>query len=147
VREDGKRTFREHRIVGRTPEDNPYGVCHTQMHAIDLADMDGDGILDIVTGKRHWAHGGNDPEGNEPPLLYWYRTVRHGGSNVDFVPYRIDDDSGVGTQVLATDVNGDDLPDIVVGNKKGTFVFIHTAEKTTPEKWLAAQPERRAKAD
>jgi len=36
----------------------------------------------------------------------------------------IDNDSGVGTQVVATDINGDGLPDIVVGNKKGTFVHL-----------------------
>jgi len=41
-----------------------------------------------------------------------------------FIPYLVDDDSGVGTQVTAAKINGDKLPDIVVGNKKGDFVFI-----------------------
>jgi hypothetical protein len=36
----------------------------------------------------------------------------------------VDNDSGVGTQVAAADVNGDKLPDIIVGNKKGAFVFL-----------------------
>ena len=43
---------------------------------------------------------------------------------VDFVPTLIDNDSGVGTQVVAADINGDGLPDVVVGNKKGAFVHL-----------------------
>ena len=42
----------------------------------------------------------------------------------DFIPHIIDDNSGVGTQVMAVDVNGDGKLDVVVGNKKG--VFVHT---------------------
>ncbi len=40
------------------------------------------------------------------------------------MPHLIDDDSGVGTQVMAVDLNGDQRPDIVVGNKKGGHVFL-----------------------
>jgi hypothetical protein len=36
----------------------------------------------------------------------------------------VDDDSGVGTQVAATRLNDDDIPDVIVGNKKGTFIFL-----------------------
>ena len=36
-----------------------------------------------------------------------------------------DEDSGVGTQVVTDDVTGDGLPDILVSNKKGTFLFVH----------------------
>ena len=35
----------------------------SQMHAMALADIDGDGVKDIVTGKRFFAHNGNDPGG------------------------------------------------------------------------------------
>ena len=31
--------------------------------------------------------------------------------------------AGVGTQVVARDVNGDRRPDLIVGNKRGVFVF------------------------
>ncbi len=79
---------------------------------------------DIVTGKRFWAHGSKaDPEPNEPAVLYWHQLVRH-GKEVEFVPHLIDDNSGIGTQVAAGDINGDGHPDIVVGNKKGTFLFL-----------------------
>ena len=90
--------------------------------------MDGDGVQDIVTGKRFWAHGEHDPGSLDPAVLYWFKTVRDETASVRFIPYLIDNNSGVGTQVVAGDVNGDKLPDVVVGNKKGTFVFFHQAE-------------------
>ncbi len=136
--------FREHVLMNKTVDDNPYGVKFSEIHAIDLVDMDGDGLEDIVTGKRFWSHGRTgDPDRNEAAVVYWFRLTRTAGGAVDFIPYLVDDQSGVGTQVVATDINGDALPDIVVGNKRGTFVLVH-AKKTVPrEEWLTAQPRRR----
>ena len=87
--------------------------------------MNGDGLMDVITGKRFWAHGTDkDPEPNAPAVLYWFELMRgRAGSPPRFVPHQIDDDSGVGTQVVARDVNGDGRVDVIVGNKKGTFVF------------------------
>ncbi len=121
---DGEITFERHVIVGSSPAENPYGVKFSQPHAVDLIDMNGDGLKDIVTGKRFWAHGPQgDVEPNAPAVLYWFELRRDNG-NVEFTPHLVDDDSGVGTQVTAGDVSGDGLPDIVVGNKKGAFVFV-----------------------
>lgn len=117
-------SFKQHNIMTDKPEGNRFGVVFSQMHAMTLADMDGDGLLDVVTGKRWWAHSGRDPGGNDPAVLYWFRLTRKDGK-VEFVPRRIDDDSGVGTQVTVGDVNGDKLPDVIVGNKRGAFVFTH----------------------
>ena len=97
----------------------------SQLHAFDLADMDGDGLLDVLTGKRYWAHGPTgDKEPNAPAVVYWFQLQRKAHRSVSFVPHRIDNDSGVGTQVAAVDLNADKVPDVVVGNKKGTFVFL-----------------------
>lgn len=97
----------------------------SQMHAMILVDMNGDGVLDVVTGKRWWAHGSKmDVAPNDPAILLWWETVRKDDGSVEFVAHQIDDNSGVGTQVLAEDMNGDAVPDIVVGNKKGVFVFL-----------------------
>ena len=110
-------------IIGETAEDNPYGVVFAEIHAVDLADMDGDGVLDVVTGKRWWSHGAEgDPDINPRAVLYWLQTVRTDGG-VEFVPHLIDDDSGVGVQIVAGDINGDSLPDVIVGNKKGTTLL------------------------
>jgi hypothetical protein len=122
--EGGEIEWVKHVIMGMKAEENPQGVLFTEPHAVDLVDIDGDGLKDIVTGKRWWAHGPHgDPDAMGPAILYWFQLKRNGNS-VEWVAHKIDDDSGVGTQVLAKDVNGDGKPDIVVGNKKGTFVFL-----------------------
>lgn len=124
----GEIDFKQHIILNEKPEPNKHGISFSQLHAVDLVDMDGDGILDIVTGKRHWAHNGHDPDERGPAVLYWFKTER-GKDGVDFIPHLIDDDSGVGTQVDAVDLNGDGLIDIVVGNKLGAFINLQ--KKTT----------------
>ena len=131
----GEITFEKHLIMGDKPEQNRYGVKFGQLHAVALADMDGDGLLDIVTGKRFWAHGPEgDVEPNAPAVLYVFRLVRGkdasaGKTTADFVPYLVDDNSGVGTQVTVGKISGGPLPDILVGNKKGGFVFLNQIDK------------------
>lgn len=125
VRRDGQITFERNEIMPIKPDEKPGALSFSQMHAFDLADFNGDGIPDFVTGKRWWAHGSKgDVEANHPSVLYWFQTKRAGGGKVEFVPHRIDTDSGVGTQVTTADLNGDRVPDIIVCNKKGTFVFL-----------------------
>jgi len=137
----GPDQWKEHVIIGRKPEENKYGIHFTQMHAVDLVDLDGDGLKDIVTGKRHFAHGSKgDADPLAAPVLYWFKLVR-GAEGVDWLPYQIDDNSGVGTQVTAVDVNGDKRPDIVVGCKKGAFVHIQEAKKVSKDEWEKAQPK------
>ena len=45
-------------------------------------------------------------------------------ATVSWEPHRIDDASGVGTQIAVGDLNGDGRVDIVTGNKRGGFVFL-----------------------
>lgn len=110
-------------------------------HQALFHDMDGDGLKDIVTGKRHFAHGSKgDAEPLAPAVLYWFRLVR-GPGGPDFVPYLIDGDSGVGTQVVVADANGDGRPDVVVSNKMGTFVHLQETRRVSREEWEKAQPK------
>lgn len=113
-----------HLLTDMPEEKGSTGVAFSQPHGIDLADINGDGTMDIVTGKRFWAHGPKgDPEPNEPAVLYAFLLTRKDGT-ATYTAEIIDDNSGIGCQVMAADVNGDKKPDIVVGNKKGCFVHI-----------------------
>jgi hypothetical protein len=96
----------------------------SQSHAMHCVDINGDGLKDLVTGKRFWAHG---PKGDADPggtvVLYWFEAKKSSDGVIKFIPHKIDDDSGIGTQFWVGDFNGDKLPDIVVANKKGVFLF------------------------
>ncbi len=162
IRDEGEIPFQQHIILNADKTPNEFGLSIAQLHAIDLVDMDGDGLKDIITGKRFWAHGSHgDAEPNAPAVVYWFQLVRtredtpptqtidgelaRSASTLKktamFIPHLIDNDSGIGTQVVATDVNGDKLPDVIVGNKKGTFVHHHERKKVSKKEWEAAQPK------
>ena len=96
----------------------------SQPHAIRLADIDDDGVMDLVTGKRHFAHNGKDPGGHEPAVMYWFELRREDNGSVEYIPHKIDDDSGVGTQFEVVDFNQDGKIDIVASNKKGVHFFL-----------------------
>jgi len=122
---DGAISWQQHVILPPTPDLNSSAFRVSQMHALDLVDMNGDGLKDILTGKRFWAHGPTgDKEPDAPAVAFWLELSRDGKGGATFVPHLIDDDSGVGTQVTATNLNGDGRPDVIVGNKKGIFVHL-----------------------
>jgi hypothetical protein len=144
VRGSGEINFKQHVILSPEQKRVPdkYGVSFSELHAIDLVDMDNDGLKDIVTGKRFWSHGHEgDPDRNNQAVLYWFKLVRGPEHAAEFVPHLIDDNSGVGTQVVAAPCSNKKYPDVVVGNKRGTFYLQHSAKKVSKSEWEAAQPK------
>ncbi len=120
--EDGAVTFERNVLIPEDPDDDFFPKV-SQLHSMAAADFNGDGVTDFVTGKRWWAHGSKgDINPNDPAVLMWWEVRPNGEPKA--VPHVIDEDSGVGTQVWASDMNGDGRPDVLVSNKKGIFVFL-----------------------
>lgn len=101
-------------------------TSYSQTHAMERVDVNGDGQLDYVTGKRFFAHNGRDPGGNDDVVMCWYEVRRTAGQPPRFTPHRITAGvgTGIGTQFEILDMNGDSKPDIVLSNKKGVNVLL-----------------------
>lgn len=95
----------------------------SETHAAHFVDINGDGVKDLVTGKRWWSHGRREPGADMPPILYWFEARRGADGLLRLIPHEIDRSSGVGTQFTVTDYNGDGLLDIAVANKRGVFLI------------------------
>jgi HEAT repeat protein len=106
----------------RTWEKHLVDKSWSQPHFMVMADLDNDGKAELVTGKRYYAHNGNDPGENDPVCVYYYkfdtstknwtRHIIHEGGRVGF---------GINTAVV--DIDGDGDLDVVAPGKSGLYLL------------------------
>ncbi|MCS6953802.1 MAG: VCBS repeat-containing protein [Bryobacterales bacterium] len=96
----------------------------SQAHALTLADLNGDGRPELITGKRYMAHNGRDPGEREPLGVYWYE-YRPTEAGIQWIRHIVDYSTrtGGGMQIPVADLDGDGDPDFAVAGKSGLFVF------------------------
>jgi hypothetical protein len=98
----------------------------SQPHALVLADLNGDGRPEILTGKRYMAHNGRDPGEREPLGVYWYDYRKSDdGRRIEWGRHIIDYSTrtGGGMQIPVADIDGDGDLDFAVAGKSGLFLF------------------------
>ena len=101
----------------------------SQAHSLALADFDGDGDLDLATGKRFMAHNGGDPDGHGKLGVYWYELTRKPA--VAWGKHAISYDQGIGSglNIVASDIDADNDVDLVVTGKWGGPVWFENKRK------------------
>jgi hypothetical protein len=96
---------------------------YSQPHALALADLDGDGREELISGKRYFAHNGGDPGGKDMPLLVFYQ---YRPESRDFLRTTVEQGHvGIGLQIATGDLDGDRKIDIAVAGKSGTHVLLN----------------------
>ena len=95
---------------------------YSQVHALKLVDLDGDGEPELLAGKRYRGHSGNDPGSNDPLVVYYYKIDRKAAQ---FTRYAISVNgaAGAGTQFVAEDLDGDGDMDVATAGKTGVTFF------------------------
>jgi len=108
---DGKLVWKEHLI------DDSF----SQPHTLHMADLTGDNKLELITGKRVFAHNGNDPGGKQPPCIFYYTWD---AKTAQFTRHVIEQGHvGTGLQIRTGDLNQDGRIDIAVAGKSGTYIL------------------------
>lgn len=124
----GKRSFELHWIETEYPT----------FHTMALADLDGDGKDELITGKQLLAHNGGDVGALEPVFVFYYtidkgRFERHILSYSLMEPYFAPDYKGappeyvigVGMRLSVGDLDGNGMKDVVVACRSGLYVFFN----------------------
>jgi hypothetical protein len=109
----GKRTWVKHDI----------DTDRSQYHELQLVDIDNDGQLELLAGKRYRAHQEHDPGSLDPIGLYYFKI--DGGKfrrvTLDYGP--AGQASGAGIYLWVVDIDGNGWKDIVAPGKEGLYLF------------------------
>ncbi len=95
---------------------------YSQIHALKLADIDGDGQMELIAGKRYRGHSGHDPGSYDPLVIYYYKIDRKTGTFTRY-PISVNGTAGAGTQFVVADLDGDGDLDIATAGKTGVHFF------------------------
>jgi len=108
----------------RTWEKNVIDAAWSQYHDLQLLDINNDGELELVTGKRYRAHNGGDPGDNEAVFICYY-TFTDGRMYRHMIEYGdpLSGASGVGIYFWGADLNGNGKLDLVAPGKEGLYLF------------------------
>ena len=101
----------------------------TQAHYLAWGDIDGDGIPELVAGKRFMAHNGGDPDEYGPLGVYYYDFTP--GPEPVFTKHVITYNEGIGAgiNIVPVDIDGDGDVDLVTTGKWGGPVIFENKTK------------------
>ncbi|GDY14087.1 hypothetical protein LBMAG53_29650 [Planctomycetota bacterium] len=104
---------------------HPIDPFNAQYHDLAWADIDGDGIPELITGKRHRAHNGNDPGEFDDYGSYYFKWTGSGFAKqvIDYGPLGVG--KGVGIHFALADLTGSGRLDLVAPGKDGLFVYFN----------------------
>ncbi len=96
--------------------DTSWGGAHAPL----WADLDGDGVPELIAGKRYLPHEGRDPGEYDPLVAYRYQFDRTTHTWRRW-PISVDDGVGFGLDPKVVDLDGDGDLDLVCADRCGLY--------------------------
>ena len=102
----------------------PIDTTWANAHSTAMADLNGDGQLDLIAAKRYWGRTGTEPAEREPMGIYWYEFRPGLKDTVEWIRHIVDygGRAGGGLQMVVVDIDGDNDRDIITPGKTGLFL-------------------------
>ena len=100
----------------------------SQAHVVGLADLDGDGTQELITGKCVYAHTKGDPGLEDPAVFYYYKWDNDAGKFARHTIAGPGENIGLGRQLAIGDLNGDGRLDIVAPGYYGLWLLINRGD-------------------
>ena len=110
----------------------------SQSHALKLADIDGDGQPELITGKRYRGHSGDDPGSYDPIVIYAYKIDRK-HATFTRIPISMNGTASIGTQIIAEDLDHDGDTDLATAGKLGAHFLENLKISNVPKATREAQ--------
>ncbi len=106
---------------------HPIDPFHSQYHTMEWVDIDNDGKMELITGKRYRAHNGNDPGTNDPMELCYFKWNGESFTKNVISSGAFGKGKGTGIYFSVTDLHNTGRKDIIVAGKDGLYVFFNEA--------------------
>ena len=104
---------------------HPIDPFHSQYHTMEWADIDKDGKMELVTGKRYRAHNGKDPGSNDPMELCYFKWNGESFTKNVISAGPFGKGKGTGIYFSIADLLNTGRKDIIVAGKDGLYIFFN----------------------
>ena len=104
---------------------HPIDPFQSQYHTMEWVDIDNDGEMELVTGKRFRAHNGGDPGADDHLGLYYFKWNGESFTKniISYGPFG--EGKGAGIFFAVADLTGSGWKDVIVAGKDGLYVFFN----------------------
>ncbi len=117
--------------------DTSWGGAHAPL----WADLDGDGVPELIVGKRYLPHEGRDPGEYDPLVSYRYQFDRNTRTWHRW-PISLEDGVGFGLDPKVVDLDGDGDLDLVCSDRCGLYWLENLRISSDPTPPPAVEPAR-----
>ena len=104
---------------------HPIDPFHSQYHTMEWVDIDNDGKMELITGKRYRAHNSGDPGFNDPLELSYFKWNGESFTKNVISYGEFGKGKGTGIYFSVADLRNTGKKDIILAGKDGLYIFFN----------------------